>query len=319
VKKKGILLLAVLLAVALFAVAAEAKTFLSIATGGVAGVYYPLGGGLAQVLNNHVADVEVTAESGNASAANINLIAAGEVTMALVQNDVAFRAVQGARPFKAPVTNLRMIASLYPEHVQCVTAKSSGVKTISDLRGKRVSVGAPGSGVADSLGAILPTAGIKYADMDTDFLDFANTAERIQDGQLDAGFVLAGYPTAAIMALAAQREIDLVAFEDDLLDRLTKEYPFFTKDVVPAGTYTGVDHDTPTPAVIAVLVCDSALSDELVYSMTKAIFENLEELRPVHDKAKLIALDKALDAAAINVHPGAAKYYTEKGLKVPTF
>jgi TRAP transporter TAXI family solute receptor len=193
------------------------------------------------------------------------------------------------------------------------------VKSVSELVGKRVSVGAPGSGVTDSLSAILPTAGIKYSDMNTDFLDFANTAERIQDGQLDAGFVLAGYPTAAIMALAAQKEIDLVSFEDDLLDRLTKQYPFFTKDVIPAGTYTGVDHDTPTPAVIAVLVCDSALSDELVYDMTKAIFDNLEELKPVHDKAKLISLDKALEAAAINVHPGAAKYYKEKGLTVPTF
>ncbi|MDR1649569.1 MAG: TAXI family TRAP transporter solute-binding subunit, partial [Synergistaceae bacterium] len=312
-KKRGVLLLAALLTAVLFAAAAEAKTFLSIATGGVAGVYYPLGGGLAQVLTKHVPDVEVTAESGNASAANINLIAAGEVTMALVQNDVSFRAVQGAKPFKAPVKNLRMIASLYPEHVQCVTAKASGVKTISDLKGKRVSVGAPGSGVADSLSAILPVANIKYADMDTDFLDFANTAERIQDGQLDAGFVLAGYPTAAIMALAAQKEIDLVSFEDDLLDRLVKEYPFFTKDVIPAGTYTGVAHDTPTPAVMAVLVCDSALPDDLVYGITKAIFENLDELKPVHDKAKLIALDKALEAASINVHPGAAKYYKEKG------
>jgi TRAP transporter TAXI family solute receptor len=318
-KKRGVLLLAALLAVTLVAAGAEAKTFLSIATGGVAGVYYPLGGGLAQVLSKHVPDVEVTAESGNASAANINLIAAGEVTMALVQNDVAFRAVEGAKPFKEPVKNLRMIASLYPEHVQCITTKASGVKTISELRGKRVSVGAPGSGVVDSLAAILPVAGLKYSDMNTDFLDFANTAERIQDGQLDAGFVLAGYPTAAIMALAAQKDIDLVSYEDDLLDRLTKEYPFFTKDVIPAGTYTGVDHDTPTPAVMAVLVCDSALSDDLVYSMTKAIFENLDELKPVHDKAKLIALDKALEAASINVHPGAAKYYTEKGLKIPTF
>ncbi|MDR2175893.1 MAG: TAXI family TRAP transporter solute-binding subunit [Synergistaceae bacterium] len=318
-KKRGILFLAVLLAATLFAVAAEAKTFLSIATGGVAGVYYPLGGGLAQVLNNHVADVEVTAESSNASIANINLISEGEVTMALVQNDVAFRAVRGAEPFKAPVKNLRMIASIYPEHVQCITTKASGVKHIADLRGKRVSVGAPGSGVIDSVNAILPLAGLKDTDMKTDFLDFANTAERIQDGQLDAGFVLAGYPTAAVMALAAQKEIDLVSFEDDLLDSLVKEYPFFVKDIIPAGTYTGINHDTPTPAVMAVLVCDAALPDGLVYNITKAIFENLDELKPVHDKAKLIALDKALEAASINVHPGAAKYYTEKGLKVPTF
>jgi TRAP transporter TAXI family solute receptor len=308
--------------VALFAFsgpAAEAKEFLSIATGGVAGVYYPLGGGLAQVITNHVPDVEVTAETGNASAANINLISGKEVSMALVQNDVAFRAVKGQKPFKAPVSNLRMIASLYPEHVQCVTTKESGIKVISDLKGKRVSVGAPGSGVADSLGAIFPVAGIKYSDMKTDFLDFANTAERIQDGQLDAGFVLAGYPTAAIMSLAAQKDIDLVAFEPELLDKLVAVYPYFTKDVVPAGTYNGVDHDTPTPAVIAVLVCDSGLSDDLVYNITKAIFDNLDELKPVHDKAKLISLDKALEGAAISVHPGAAKYYAEKGLKVPTF
>lgn len=300
-------------------VGAEAKTFLSIATGGVAGVYYPLGGGLAQVLNKHVPNVEVTAESGNASAANINLIAGHEVTMGLVQNDVAFRAVRGEKPFKAPVANLRMIASLYPEHVQCITTKASGIKTVNDLKGKRVSVGAPGSGVADSLGAIFPIAEIKYSDMNTDFLDFANTAERIQDGQLDAGFVLAGFPTAAVMALAAQRDIDLVAFDDELLDKLAKAYPFFTKDVIPAGTYKGVDHDTPTPAVMAVLVCDSELADDLVYNITKAIFENLEELRPVHDKAKLISLDKALYGASITIHSGAAKYYTEKGLKVPTF
>jgi TRAP transporter TAXI family solute receptor len=312
-------LVAVLAVVLLAAGGAEAKTFLSIATGGVAGVYYPLGGGLAQVLSNHLSDVEVTAEAGNASAANINLLAGHEVTMALVQNDVAFRAVKGEKPFKAPVTNLQMIASLYPEHVQCITTKAAGIKTVGDLKGKRVSVGAPGSGVADSLSAILPTAGIKYSDMDTDFLDFANTAERIQDGQLDAGFVLAGYPTAAVMALAAQRDIDLVPFSDELLNALVKKYPYFTKDVVPAGTYRGVDHDTPTPAVIAVLVCDAELPEDLVYNITKVIFENLDELRPVHDKAKLVALDKALEGASITVHAGAAKYYAEKGLAIPTF
>jgi TRAP transporter TAXI family solute receptor len=169
------------------------------------------------------------------------------------------------------------------------------------------------------LGAIFPVAGLKYSDMNPDFLDFANTAERIQDGQLDAGFVLAGYPTAAIMSLAAMKEIDLVAFDESILDDLVKKYPYFKKDVIPAGTYTGVNHGTPTPAVIAVLVCDAQLGDDLVYNITKAIFENLDELKPVHDKAELVALDKALEAAAINVHPGAAKYYKEKGLKVPTF
>ena len=119
------------------------------------------------------------------------------------------------------------------------------------------------------------------------------------------------------MALAAQRDIDLVAFDDDLLDKLVKQFPYFTKDIVPAGTYKGIDHDTPTPAVMAILVCDAAMPNDLVYNITKVIFENLEELKPVHDKAKLIALDTALKGASIAVHPGAAKYYKEKGMTVP--
>jgi TRAP transporter TAXI family solute receptor len=318
-KKALLLLLAGVFVLTECAAGAEAKTLLSIATGGVAGVYYPLGGALAQLINGHLADVEVTAELGDASAANIDLIAGHEVKLALVQNDVAFRALKGEKPFKEPVKNLQMIASLYPEHIQCVTTRAGGVETLADLKGKRVSVGAPGSGTTDSVGTILIAAGIKYSEINADFLDFAATAERIQDGRLDAGFVVAGYPTPAVMALAARQEIDLVAFDDDVLSRLVKAYPFFTKDVVPAGTYSGVDHDTPTPAVLAVLVCDAELPEDLVYDITKAIFDNLAELEPVHDKTKLIALDKALDAAAAPVHPGAAKYYTEKGLEVPTF
>ncbi|NLL36464.1 MAG: TAXI family TRAP transporter solute-binding subunit [Fretibacterium sp.] len=317
-KKFGVVLLVLSLLLAGTA-EAEEKTFLSIATGGVAGTYYPLGGGLAQVLNNHVPNVSVTSETGNASAANINLIAGHEVNMALVQNDVSFWAVKGMAPFKEAVTNLRMIASLYPEHVQCVTVKASGIKTLMDLKGKRVSVGAPGSGVAASVSSIFTAAGLKHEDMKPDFLDFANTADRIQDGQLDAGFLVAGYPTAAVMALAAQKDVDLVAFEDALLDKLAKDYPYFIKDVIPAGTYKGVDHDTPTPAVMAILVCDSEMADDLVYSITKAIFENLDELRPVHDKAKLISLETALKGASIELHPGAAKYYKEKGMELPTF
>ena len=170
-KVLGVFLAVGLLLVAGSAVAAD-KTFLSIATGGVAGTYYPLGGGLAQVMNSHVPDVEVTAETGNASAANINLIAGHEVSMALVQNDVSYLAAKGEKPFNKPVENLRMIASLYPEHMQCITVKDSGIKSLMEIKGKRVSVGAPGSGVAGSLSSIFSVAGLKYSDMNADFLDF---------------------------------------------------------------------------------------------------------------------------------------------------
>jgi TRAP transporter TAXI family solute receptor len=297
------------------AASAEDKTLLSIATGGKAGVYYPLGVGLARVITSHLPGVEAAAQTSDASAANVNSIERREAAMALVQSDVLFRAVEGERPFQKPVKNLKAIAALYLEHVQCIAAKDSGVRALSDIRGKRVSVGAPGSGTVDSVGAVFFVAGIKYADLNTDFLNFADTAERIQDGRLDVGFVVAGAPTAAVTALAARREIDLVAFEDDLLDGLVKSYPFFIKGTIPAGTYSGVDHDTPTPAVTAVLVCDAQLPEELVYDVTKTIFENLSELAPLHDKAKSITLDKALDGAIAEIHPGAAKYYAEKGLQ----
>ena len=315
-RKAYILLCALLLACPPIA---EGKTFLSMATGGEAGVYYPLGGGLAKLLTNHLADTEVTAKISDASAANIDMIAGREVELALVQNDVAFRAVNGEKPFKEPVDNLAMIASLYPEHVQCVTVRGNGVKTLSDLKGKRVSVGSIDSGTVDSVSAILSVAGIKFSEINADFLGFTDTFLRIKDEALDAGFVLAGYPTPAVVDLAAKIDIDIVAFEGELLDKLSDAHPFFIKDVIPAGTYDGVDRDVPTIAVMAVLVCDSDMPDDLVYDITKAVFENLAELAPAHPKAEMIALGSALSAAAINVHPGAAKYYAEKGLTVPEF
>ncbi|MDR1377262.1 MAG: TAXI family TRAP transporter solute-binding subunit [Synergistaceae bacterium] len=327
--KKASLLAAALVSAALtnaapasvaLAAEAEAKTFLSIATGGTAGVYYPLGVGLAQVITSHLsADVEATAQTSDGSAANVNLAAKHKTTLALAQSDVVFRAVNGEKPFQKPVENLRMIASLYPEYVQCIAAGDSGVRAFSDIEDKRVSVGTPGSGTMDSVAAIFSVAGVKYSDLDADFLNFADTAERLQDGRLDVGFVIAGSPTAAVAALAAQKKIDLVAFEDDLLDNLVETYPFFIKGVIPAGIYSGVDHDTPTPALIAVLVCNAALPEKLVYDITKTIFENLEELAPAHDQAKSISLDSALGGAIAEIHPGAAKYYAEKGLQVPSF
>ncbi len=315
---KVVLLVLTLVLFSGFAEAAEGgKTSIIIATGGTAGTYYPVGEGLAKLINKNIQNVSATAETGNASAANINLIAEHKAGLALVQNDVAYWGIKGMKPFKKPVTNLRMIASLYPEHLQCITLKNSGIKTFNDIKGKRVSIGAPGSGVTESVGAILSVAGIKYTDMNTDYLDFANTASRMYNDLLDVGFVLAGYPTSAIMGLANNKDIDLVPFDEELLNKLVKAYPYFKKDVVPAGTYKGIDHVTPTPAVMAMLVCDSTMSDALVYSITRVIFENLDELRTVHNKAKFISLSTAIDGASITMHPGAVKYFKEKGVKIP--
>jgi len=297
--------------------AASAKTFISLATGGTGGTYYPIGGGMADLISRHLPDIQMTSETGNASVANLNLIGTHEIEMALVQNDVAYWAYKGERMFKTPYKNVRLIASLYPEHIQCITLKDSGVKDIMDMVGKRVSVGAPGSGVQGDVSAILQVAGIKYSDMKTDFLDFNNTTQRFKDGQLDVGFVTAGYPTSSIMDLATMHDIDLVSFSDEFMGKLTDTFSFFIKSVIPAGTYNGVDHDTPTPAVMAMWVCDADLPDDLVYSLTKTFWENVEELHKVHAKAKLFTLEGATAGASVPVHPGAARYYGEVGVKVP--
>jgi len=296
-----------------------AKTFISIATGGTGGTYYPLGGGIAEIITRIVPDFQVTSETGNASAANIMLIGTRQVEMALVQNDVAYWASRGILPFREKVENIRAVASLYPEHLHCITLKDSGINDIMDIRGKRVSVGAPESGVLGDVAAVLKAAGLKYSDMSTDFLDFNSTTRRFKEGQLDVGFVVAGYPTSSITDLAATHEIDLVNFNEDFMTVLLAEHPFFVKGVIPAGTYQGIDRSVQTPAVLAMLVCDAALPQDVVYRFTRALWENVSDLQKVHEKAKYITLDTAMDGISVPVHPGAAKFYAEKGMTVPAF
>ena len=297
---------------------AGAKEFLSIATGGTTGTYYPLGGGIAEIINNHMADVQVTAETGNASAANVNLIGSGQIEMAFAQNDIAYWGWKGENMFKDKAyTNIRGVGVLYPEHVHLITLQSAGVKVFGDVKGKRISAGAPGSGVEGDVRAIFDVAGMTYDDVKADFLDFANTTSRFKDGQLDAGFVVGGYPVASIMDLATTAKVDLVNFDEAFLTQLVAKYPFFAKGIIPANTYSGVDHDTVTPQVMAMLICREDLSEELVYNFTKAFWENVRELDKVHAKAKLITLETALQGLSVPLHPGAAKYYAEKGMTIP--
>jgi len=315
---KKIFALALVLVMAL-AAGASAQTFLSLATGGTGGTYYPIGGGMADVISKALPDVQVTAETGNASQANLNLIGTHQIEMAMVQNDVAAFAYDGKFMFQTPYKNVRAIASLYPETVQAIAMKKSGVTSIRDLPGKRVSVGAPGSGVQVDVSLIFKSLGYKYSDVNADFLDFNLTTERMKDGQLDVGFVVAGYPTASIMDLATLHDMTLIEFDDAMIEELHAQYPFFVKDVVPAGTYRGVDKNVQPVAVQAMWVCDADLPENLVYRITKAFWENIADVQKVHAKGKLITLDTALDGISVPMHPGAARYYNEIGMKVPTF
>lgn len=316
-KKKMMIVLfvAVMAAFSFCGTAFAAKTFLSIATGGTSGTYYPIGGAIAAAVSKG-SDIQATAETGNASVANVNLVAKGDIEVAFTQNDVASWGYSGKLMFKTPLKNLRAICALYPEHVQLITTKDSNVKSIADLKGKRVGVGAPGSGVEGDVRAIFQVAGLKYSDMKVDFLDFGATTSRFKDNQIDAGFVVAGFPTASVMDLATTKEITLLNFDKAFMNKLTKEHPFFVESKIPANTYRGITTDITTPAVMAMLVTRDDVPADVIYKFTKAMFDNIADVHASHAKGKEINLKTALDGLTVPMHPGAVRFFKEKGMAV---
>jgi len=306
--------MAVLALVVALAPAAMAQTqFLNIATGGTAGTYYPLGGAMAEIFNQNVRGVEASVQATGASVANINMMAQGQVDLALVQNDIAFYAAQGLEMFRSPIANLRGIANLYPEVIQIVARADSGIRTVEDLKGKRVAVGDAGSGTEANARQILAAAGLSYNDITVRYLSFAEASNNLRDGHIDAAFVTAGIPTAAIQDVAATRDIVLVSVSPDLAARLQQEYPFYIAVTVPGGTYQGVNEDVPTVAVGAMLAVRADLSEDLVYNLTKALFENLDRLAQAHVRGGDVSLETAKDGMSLELHPGAARYFDEVG------
>ena len=289
------------------------KVFFSITTGDVGGTYYPIGGALAQILRNNVPGISATAQTGNASVANCNLIRSHEIQSALTQNNVAYWAYTGTEIFadQGPAKNLRAIASLYQETIQIVARKSANINKISDMRGKRIVVGAPGSGTEIDARKILAAHGITYDDIKEDFLDFSGATQRLKDNLVDAAFLTAGYPTSSIIDLSATADIVLVPIEADMIDKLVAESKYYTKATIPAGTYAGIDVDIPTVTLMAIWAVDGDQPADLVYKITKALWENRNDLEKVHDKCKEITFDTALDGLGVPLHPGAEKYYRE--------
>ncbi|HER23591.1 MAG TPA: TAXI family TRAP transporter solute-binding subunit [Candidatus Atribacteria bacterium] len=298
-----------------FGIAAE-KQFVAIATGGTGGTYYPLGGALAQMLSNNVEGLIVTAQTGNASRANCNLISRGQIETAFSQANVTYWSYSGTGIYSnEPIlTNLRGIASLYPETIHIVATKASGIKTIEDLKGKSVGVGAPNSGTAADAEIILAAHGITFDDIKVDYIDFNEVAQRLIDGQIDAGFTTAGFPTSSIINIATKRDIVLVPISPEKSKELVEAIPYYGATVIPGGLYKGVDEDVLALATPALWICDSKLEPTLVYKMTKALWEHRDVLEKVHSQGKNITLETALGGMGIPLHPGAELYYKEVGL-----
>lgn len=286
--------------------------YINIATGGTAGTYYPLGGAMAEILKDNLPGVNATAETTNASVANVNLLKGGSVQLAFIQNDITYYADQGAEMFKdGKVEGLKALATLYPETVQIITLDNSGIKSVADLKGKRVAVGAAGSGVEANARQILAAAGITYNDIKVQYLSFAEAANSLKDGNIDAGFITAGFPTAAVQDIAAQHNVVLIPVSNEIADQLIKQYPFYTKVTIPAGTYQKQDADVQSLAVKAMLVATDAMDEQTAYDITKAIYSNLDKLKAAHSVGALITLESAKDGISIPLHPGAEKFFNE--------
>jgi hypothetical protein len=292
--------------------------FISIATGGTAGAYFPIGGAMANVISNSLDNVNATAESTGASVENAGYIQDGESELALLQNDTAYYAATATvlEAFESPYDNLLGMAVLYPETIQIVALASSGINTVEDLAGKNVAIGAPGSGTEANANQILAAYGLTYDDLGkADYLSFAESSEQLQNGQIDAAFVTAAVPNAAIQEVAQTTDIVIVTVEGDYVQELRKDYPFYVEQIIPAGTYKGQEEDVSTTAVMAMLAVRGDLDDDLVYNITKSIFEGLDTIGDSHAMAKNITLEDALDGMPLDVHPGAQKYFDEVGVE----
>ena len=288
------------------------KKFVNIATGGTAGTYYPIGGAMAEILNKEIPGMNASAQSTGASVSNVNMLKDEQVDMAIIQNDIAFYAVNGTEMFtNKDVKNLRGIATLYPETCQFVTLDSSGITSIADLRGKRVAVGAAGSGVEANVRQILELYGITYDDITVQYLSFAEGASALKDGNVDVACLTAGYPTAAVQDVSSQNKVRLLPVDAEKADELIAKYPFYTKTVIPAGTYQGFDEDVPAVSVMAMLVASTNVDEKLGYDIAKAIFTNLDRIQAAHSVGKLITKQGALEGMPLQMNAGAEKFFKE--------
>ena len=286
---------------------------LSFGTGGESGTYYAFGGVLASFVSGK-SDCKVTALTSGGSQANVEDLTNGNVQLAFVQSDVMNYAYNGQRLFDSPVTGFSVVAQLYQEQVQIVTCDPD-IKSVADLEGKTVSIGASGSGVYYNALDILAAYDLTEDDINAQYQDFGASADALQDGKIDAAFVVAGAPTVAITTLATAKDTYLVGLDDEHIAKLQESSPYYEEYIIPEGTYEGVP-ETKTVAVVATVIARDDVSEEDVYNICYTIFENMDNL--AHDKAGELDVEFASGVTAVPYHAGAAKYFAEKGFDVPT-
>ncbi len=313
-KKSWSIGLIVLVTLAAFSSAMAAETKLVLATGGTAGTYYPFGGAMAKIWNSKIPGMNVTAQTTGASAENIRLINKKEAELALVQSDTLDFAFNAKEAFKEPLKEMGAIAVLYPEIIQVVVRADSPAKTFADLKGMKIGVGAPGSGTEANFRQLLDVYGMTKDDIKGQYLSFSESAEQFKDRHIDAFIVVAGIPNSAIVDIATQHDIRILNISGDAAKKLSEKYPFLAAAKIPANTYKNQSQDVETVAVNAVLIAGKDLPADVVYNLTKALFENQTDLASAHAKGKELNLQTAVKGVSIPFHAGAEKYYKEKGV-----
>jgi TRAP transporter TAXI family solute receptor len=291
------------------------QQFINVLTGGTSGVYYPMGVALSQIYTKAMPDAKSSVQATKASAENLNLLQAGRGEIAFTLADSLSDAWKGDEEagFKAPLKKLRGIAGIYPNYIQIVASADSGIKTLADLKGKRLSVGAPKSGTELNARALLKAAGLSYKDLGkVEYLPFGESVELMKNRQLDATLQSAGLGVASLRDLSTAVKIVIVPVPAEVVAKVGD--PAYQAGVIPAKTYEGQSADVPTAYVQNFLVTHEGVPADTVYKMTKAMFEHLDQLAAAHAAGKAIKKENALKGMPVPLHPGAEKYYREAGL-----
>lgn len=297
------------------ATAASAATFVNVLTGGTSGVYYPLGVTLSQVYGEVIPDSKVQVQATKASAENLNLLQAGRGEIGFSLADSVADAWEGRAEvgFRKPLKKLRAIAAIYPNYIQIVALADANIKSLADLKGKRISVGAPRSGTEINARAILQAAGLSYEDFSkVEYLPFGESVELMKNRQIDVTLQSAGLGVAALRDLSSAVKVNFVSVPPEVVAKIGN--PAYRAGTIPAGIYEGQDSEVPTVSISNLLITNEKVSDEVAYEMTKGLYDNLERLGNAHSAARQIRLEHATDGLPIPLHPGAEKFYREKGL-----
>jgi len=288
---------------------------ISIGTGAMSGTYYPLGVAMAKMWSAANIGVNVAAEATGGSVENARHIKGKTMEIGFVESLIAEWAYQGQEMFKDnKVANIRGLISLYPNTIQTVVKADSGIKSYADLKGKKVSCGIQGSSSVLAIKIVLETYGIPFSDIKPQYLAYGPAMELLKDGQVDAVLVDAGAPTSSIIDIVSQHKVKILSIDRANIDKIVQKYPYFSKaTVIPKGTYSGINEDVVTTGSLATLCVAAEMPDNLVYQITKTLIEKKADVAKVHEKGKTIDLQTAVNGFSIPLHPGALKYYKEKG------